>query len=221
MSYPEGYTDKEHDAALGRLRGDVVENTAKTAEEHPEIFLVEAMMTGASNSIERQESRGQQQLVCGDVIPTDRRIDDSVLIELGFTLGEVVQDDPIFQRAGLPDGWSKKATDHAMWSHIIDERGRKRFGVFYKAAFYDRSAHMSMSNRYYVGRDYDAPDGVLRIHAVDCEVVLNHTVVPSPPVDEQFRAEDEMVAEMKEWMNQNYWSGWDDTVLGWNVEARG
>ena len=52
--------------------------------------------------------------------------------------------DPLFRPATLPDGWQRKASDHAMGSHIADALGRQRVTVFYKAAFYDRKAHMSL-----------------------------------------------------------------------------
>jgi hypothetical protein len=37
-------------------------------------------------------------------------------------------------------------SDHAMWSYLVDELGRERVSIFYKAAFYDRSAHMSLTS---------------------------------------------------------------------------
>jgi hypothetical protein len=50
----------------------------------------------------------------------------------------------MFRPATLPEGWRREGSDHAMWSHIVDDQGRKRASIFYKAAFYDRGAHMSL-----------------------------------------------------------------------------
>ncbi len=58
--------------------------------------------------------------------------------------------DDLFINVVLPDGWQKKPTDHSMWSDLVDERGRKRANIFYKAAFYDRSAHLNLVYRYTV-----------------------------------------------------------------------
>ena len=33
-----------------------------------------------------------------------------------------------------------------MWSSVVDELGRERAAVFYKAAFYDRRAHMTLTS---------------------------------------------------------------------------
>jgi hypothetical protein len=60
----------------------------------------------------------------------------------GFIIGEIVSDDPIFRSVQLPSGWKKKGSDHNMWSSVVDEAEKERISVFYKAAFYDRSAFM-------------------------------------------------------------------------------
>jgi len=110
-----------------------------TSKISPETHLVDAITVGASNSIELSESMGQSQMVRSTVIPTDGAED---LAALGFTLGEVVKDDPIFRECSLPPGWQREGSDHSMWSYIVDERGFRRVAIFYKAAFYDRSAHV-------------------------------------------------------------------------------
>ena len=44
-----------------------------------------------------------------------------------------------------------------MWSDLVDARGRKRAGIFYKAAYYDESAYMSVSRRFTVTLNYKHP----------------------------------------------------------------
>ena len=44
----------------------------------------------------------------------------------------------------LPEGWKREASYHPMWSHIVDGAGKQRVSIFYKAASYDRKAHMSL-----------------------------------------------------------------------------
>jgi hypothetical protein len=121
-----------------------ITNTATQLSDNPLENFFRASTMGQSGAIEVQEARGQAELVESEQIPTDLRdVDEDGLRALGFELGEVCVDDPIFRVAKLPPGWKKVATDHSMWSTIVDAEGKERFGVFYKAAFYDRSAFMS------------------------------------------------------------------------------
>ena len=98
--------------------------------------------------IEAQERAGQATFVSRTTLPKDMNFANSqeTLKQMGITLGAEVDD--LFVEAQLPDGWTKRATDHDMWSDLLDERGRKRAEIFYKAAFYDRKAHMSLCLRY-------------------------------------------------------------------------
>ncbi|WP_196302695.1 hypothetical protein, partial [Streptococcus pneumoniae] len=53
------------------------------------------------------------------------------------------------------------------------EQGRKRAGIFYKAAFYDRRADMSMQRRYSVECWRDGgSDKVRRVDVTDCGNVI-------------------------------------------------
>lgn len=72
--------------------------------------------------------------------------DREKLEQMGIKFGADVDD--LFVTVQLPEGWKKKATDHAMWSDLLDDNGRKRAAIFYKAAFYDRRAHISLCRRY-------------------------------------------------------------------------
>lgn len=150
-------------------------------------FLLEEMAIGGG--VERQEKRGQQQLVCSDVIPTECKTSDDDLWTLGFTLGNPVGGDDLFRSASLPAGWSKKESDHAMWSYIVDAKGRTRFSVLYKAAFYDRKAHMSISRRYHVEQDYDARNrNKLAFRIVDAGVEIHRIEVDATePADHNDR----------------------------------
>ena len=121
-----------------------------------------------SNSISvailQQEARGQQEFVTSESLPSEingsvqqtkttpwRKQTEEDFAKSGIKLGPVYTEDPLFQSAELPQGWSKKGTEHSMHSDVIDDKGRIRIHVFYKAAFYDRSAHMSLINRFSVG----------------------------------------------------------------------
>lgn len=114
-----------------------------TSTRDPLIHLV-GLMGGSSRYITEMESAGQRQLLSSDKLPSEAPWDR--LTELGFVPGDVVPGDSMFRSCTLPEGWRREASDDAMLSYIVDERGVRRVSVFYKAAFYDRSAHASISN---------------------------------------------------------------------------
>ncbi|MCP3805398.1 hypothetical protein NLX83_39640 [Allokutzneria sp. A3M-2-11 16] len=93
-----------------------------------------------SRFIEDMEATGQREFVASTVLPTEVHGGPQVLTDLGVSLGEIVDGDPLFRHVTLPDGWTRRATEHPMWSEIIDSNGHPRISVFYKAAFYDRRA---------------------------------------------------------------------------------
>jgi len=113
-----------------------IENTAKTGVNR------QWVMGGNPDAILDQESRGQDQLVNSHDLPVSCRPNRDVLETAGVKFGNPKKSDPLFCRAELPDGWTKRATDHSMWSELVDAGGRLRARIFYKAAFYDRDAFM-------------------------------------------------------------------------------
>jgi len=96
-------------------------------------------------AIEDQEARGQKELAESDVLPALWKGGiGAELMAKGVVFGERVPGDQIFCYATLPPGWSiKPHEDHTMWSDLIDENGVAQVSIFYKAAFYDRSASIS------------------------------------------------------------------------------
>lgn len=111
-----------------------------------------ALLAATPGGIERQEAAGQANLCkTADRLPASINSPHGmhytqVSTELGIVFGKIV--DEIFIEATLPEGWKIEPTDHSMWSHLLDAQGRKRASIFYKAAFYDRSAHINYECRY-------------------------------------------------------------------------
>jgi hypothetical protein len=110
-------------------------------------------------AIEQQEKAGQSAMVNSADLPINMHLPrDRIEAATGIKFGEPVND--MFVAADLPPGWRKAPTEHPMWSDLLDDQGRKRAAIFYKAAFYDRSAHMSWEHRYAATREYaDGPKG--------------------------------------------------------------
>lgn len=132
-----------------------IRNTTEDWKDPAEQMLMLAV--GMSNHgdpseyIDAQERSGQRQLVNSDRLPTKVVNDeggDEPYLALGFTFGEPDPDDRLFRPATLPAGWRREAMDHAMGSRIVDEYGRERVSIFYKAAFYDRDANMYLTSHF-------------------------------------------------------------------------
>lgn len=126
-----------------------IENTKKS----PKIGW---LLGGNPQAIEDQEKEGQQQLTLKKKV---QQLPSKVQFEyseenstkryktLGFKVISESKGDSLFLDVKLLKGWELKVTDHSMWSDLIDDKGRKRAEIFYKAAFYDRSAFIRFNNR--------------------------------------------------------------------------
>lgn len=109
--------------------------------DEPIGLLADALVLGSSGAIERQEKRGQERLVQSQLLPIQMNGKRAVFEAMGIIFHDDRADD-LFVPVTLPAGWLVKDTDHSMWSKLVDEKGRERASIFYKAAFYDRDAFM-------------------------------------------------------------------------------
>lgn len=139
-----------------------------------------------SEAIERQEKRGQSDIVNNKRLPKKmnennvpreifwcgttndmnyedkRKIIDQNIFEYTQKqyerIGiEIIDEyDDLFWNVRLPEGWEIKATNHTMWNELIDNKGRKRASFFYKAAFYDRNAFINFETRFHLNVTHTA-----------------------------------------------------------------
>ena len=119
-------------------------------KESGEDVMIDAMLGLGSGAVERQEARGQEVLAASAQLPRDMREGRAMFEALGFVFSEPADGDLLFLDAEMPDGWEIRPTDHSVWSDLLDGEGRKRASVFYKAAFYDRRAHMQLETMFRV-----------------------------------------------------------------------
>lgn len=133
------------------------------------------LVASTEGAIEEQEAVGQANFVQSQSLP--KECPQKELEAVGVIFGDDVDD--LFVSVQLPDGWSIKPTDHSMWSDLLDEQGRKRGGIFYKAAFYDRSSHMNLDKRYSIRRNYDLEKGSLQFQVFDCAKPIFSTNIES------------------------------------------
>ncbi|NJK70221.1 MAG: hypothetical protein HC941_30290 [Microcoleus sp. SU_5_3] len=82
-------------------------------------LLLNFSIASSPSGIETQEAQGQQNLVHSDALPIQG--DWEVLKRWGVIQGEPI--DKLFCSCTLPSDWKKVATNHSMWSNLLDSRG--------------------------------------------------------------------------------------------------
>lgn len=180
--------------------------------------LENATVASTPGGIEAQEAQGQKDFVASETLPT--KCPRKELEELGFVFGEAADD--IFTYVQFPEGWTKSPTDHSMWSDLVDDKGRRRGGIFYKAAFYDRSAHMNLDSRIRYSRDYDN-DEVFQYKVYRDGEVIHETEAVQPEGwtsgnrynDAYWAAEDKASKEVNTWLEENY-PDWENPMAYWD-----
>lgn len=201
-------------------------NEAKMHDDNPALTLLEVMTNGGDGFIEAQEARGQRELVRSEVLPvkgtTSGGGDDPIWAKIGVTLGAKVDGDPLFREATLPPGWQKKASDHAMWSHLVDDKGRERASIFYKAAFYDRDAFITVTHRFGIRRVFGEkynPKAPYQHEVIDCgKRVFVTAEVPQPgngDWKEHEAIEKTQREECAAWLAERF-SAWEDPAAHWD-----
>lgn len=162
--------------------------------------------------IEAQEAQGQRDLVASEVLPRKcNGCTRSQLEHMGIVFG--VDIDALFVHVTLPHGWHKEATEHHMWSTLVDQHGRVRANIFYKAAFYDRDAHITLCRCITVTRRfYD------ETHETDTAVIADDGRVffASDRVgDRDYPAIDATESHARTWANEHY-PNWRDPLAYWD-----
>ncbi len=133
---------------------------------------IDWLFGGNPNAIYAQEAQGQKELVASSQLPKkliyheDRQLTCSQFYErIGISVLPDNTDD-IFFTVQLPAGWCLSPTDHSMWNSLIDNKGRKRASIFYKAAFYDRNSHIMPECRYQCRSEWSTEDRDLSLQII-------------------------------------------------------
>jgi hypothetical protein len=199
-------------------------NTAAEMKKYPMGFVLEAIVLGQGPAIKGQEARGQQDLVNSTTLPTEMGSYDgyttkTVMEQAGVKFLGPVEGDELFQYVELPPGWKKVATDHSMWTKLVDDKGRERAAIFYKAAFYDRKAYMGLTSRYGINRDYEREknENVAVAHVTDRDQVIHTTEPLSLPADrdERYKISDKALKAAGEWLKKNF-PDWENPGAYWD-----
>lgn len=194
-----------------------ITNTTEQLRRDPSRMLAESMLFGSSGAIERQEADGQRELVNAAVLPVNGIEKMRHMIEAnGGSIGKPVSGDPIFVNVVLPTGWTKVATDHSMWSNLLDAKGRKRAGIFYKAAFYDRSAHISPDCRFSLDSYARSTDDRAVVFVFDaCGEVEFELACDVPPESHRYNMIDGLRDKVSAHMDEAY-PLWRDASAYWD-----
>lgn len=188
-----------------------------------------AIAAATPGGIEAQEARGQRDFVANETLPRKCNFCfREQLMRMGIAFGEPVDD--LFISVQLPSGWTKKATSHSMWSELLDEKGRKRASVFYKAAFYDRDAFVDLVRRFSCGCEpvggWEKSTNRSKWHGFvrDCGETVwqtDETLGPQPEEKEQYLAWSDsrqvLAGKAEDWLNEN-WPDWKDPLAYWDEE---
>lgn len=191
-----------------------------------------SLLDGLPGMIKASEARGQAQLVEADQLPAEGLpAARSALEAMGIEILGPTEGDPLFYDVRLPAGWKKVPTDHSMWSYLVDADGWKRAALFYKAAFYDRKAHMRLRHRYtyatrclsdgtrivgYVIDEREPPKDTPEYRIIWQTEPL---VFPTKQAAWDSDADARQDAACKAWLDENL-PNWQDPLAYWNDPER-
>lgn len=178
---------------------------------------------GEENIIDTMEREGQRRVARDISLPREMTPSKEVWEKMGFVFYETK--DPLFYKAILPAGWKIVPTDNPMWSNIVDARGLIRAQIFYKAAFYSRMAHMSLSVRYGIQTKSfpEEPEKVEIYFGNEKEVlfVAGSVSLPANPTSEQiteyYATQDKLFKAARKFAEEHY-PGWGDPMAYWDEE---
>lgn len=177
--------------------------------------IIVGLLSGehSGRSILEQEKTGQSRFVRSELLPRSlggysKETPEAYYTALGIeVLGEA---DDLFYNVKLPIGWTKRPTDHSMWSNLLDEKGRIRASIFYKAAFYDRSAHISLETRYSAKAGaidnheyYNSEQGLASAgYAMDGKTVIQKFI--QQPLERSGSTNEAAREQAREWLDEHF-----------------
>lgn len=177
----------------------------------------------ASKAILKQEADGQRSFTTSSTLPTQMGQDDrTVLEQAGVVFGDKVDGDEMFTYVTLPAGWEMVASpqNDSRWTELHDDKGRRRAMMFYKAAFYDRKAHLSTERRFGISSDYAYQDSnsAFRYNVTDGDTVVfttDATPFAEKYSDEYLEADKTARSAALAWFEEHYPS-WQDASAYWD-----
>ena len=90
-------------------------------------------------SAQKRVATNPQWLIAREILHSDESA-ETVLAAMGFT--DIKEHNQLFVTATPPDGWTKSTEGY--WTTILDADENERISQFYKGAWYDERAFMSV-----------------------------------------------------------------------------
>jgi len=189
-----------------------------------------ALIAATPGGIEAQEAAGQRDFVTNDTLPIKcNSCSREQLEQMGIEFGErgLLPVDALFVEVRLPDGWRKEPTSHSMWSKLIDEKGRERANIFYKAAFYDRDAFIGIKRRFsccvqphggYESPDYDYETAPRVAVVTDQDIVIWQSEAEEISKDvPTYEAAQRFLPDARKWLESLY-PDWKNPLAYWDLD---
>lgn len=172
--------------------------------------LRNSAIASQKGGIETQEKQGQLSLVNAARLPKRMTPAQSVYEQIGIKFIDYA--DKLFWNVEMPKGWKIVPTNHSMWSDIVDEQGRKRGGMFYKAAFYDEDANMFLNVRYNYNAYQEAGTGFYKTVITDAGKPIHEI---GKRKDRENDKCDEHVDKANEYLDKHF-PDWKNIVAYWD-----
>ncbi len=182
-----------------------------------------ALIASTPGGIEAQEKSGQKAFVNSSTLPKKMLsgCTRGKLEQIGIKFGEDADD--LFVNVTLPDGWKIKALDGQYSSDLIDEKGRSRANIFYKAAFYDRRANIRLIPRFVIescvgcNESGEAKDSHEATHyktvVLDCATPIKEFGILEASSPYELWEQQEKAAD--DWLSKTH-PDWRDPCAYWN-----
>lgn len=215
----------------------------KASDAQLEAMALEMIVTGdVGHVIENQEKQGQNWLVREAKLPRKCNFSESIARDaydhLGIKIVDLTKGDDLFFDVELPRGWKIERTEHPMWTKLVDEKGRERMTIFYKAAFYDREAFSTLLRRFSFDYDTKSVAGIGKYMYSFVKDYDNTTIWQSDEIlfrdkndnrihnETDWEIQDIVKGQAKKWLEQHYpfyeraFDYWDLTIAPSITETR-
>lgn len=186
--------------------------------------LKNAVIASTPGGIEKQEKEGKMQQATKQTLPKKLGSHEEAFRALGFVA--TGSSDDLFNLATFPVGWKKVPTDHSLWTDLVDDMGRRRGTIFYKAAFYDRDASAYLVHRFGVDKCDGEVEGTVDIKVCDALGLVQRSIqglikpnwrgnrAKAQECDDIVTAAEDKI---REWLTEQYPLWKTDVTAYWDV----
>jgi len=186
------------------------------------MVYLDVRMSGLTTgqAIENQERNGQADAINSSKLPIDGTLDKQTTWEaLGFVFQDV--DDELFVNVIMPTGWRfvKHPEGDARHSLLLDDQGRTRAGMFYKAAFYDTKANIYLTRRFSVDSHASTKPDIVLVNVLDNaftppKVIMQSEEIEVPADKQAFEVRMSAAQKMRDELSKQY-PDWEKPEAYW------